>query len=106
MFLEIIREEQPEHHPLYWDTIYRLVLQGQADHVRRLLSLHSSKHSKAFSSMDELLKKMPQHTQLFRGHSIAEFDMKWRHWRDECERRLEEGEFSSYGNLETIGKVM
>ncbi|XP_060066906.1 nuclear pore complex protein Nup85-like [Ylistrum balloti] len=106
MFLEIIQEEQPEHHPLYWDTIYRLVLQGQADHVRRLLTFHSSKHSKAFTSMDDLLKKMPQQTQLFRGHSIAEFDMKWRHWRDECERRVEEGEFSSYGNLETIGKIL
>ncbi|XP_069124557.1 nuclear pore complex protein Nup85-like [Argopecten irradians] len=106
MFLEIIQEDQPEHHPLYWDTVYRLVLQGQTDNVRRLLSLHSSKHSAAFTSMDDLLRKMPQHSQLLRGHSAAEFDMKWRHWRDECERRLEEGEFSSYGNLETIGKIL
>lgn len=105
MFMEIVREEQPEHHPLYWDTVYRLVLQGQIDQVRRLLTFHSSKHNKAFVSMDDLLKKMPLQT-VFRGHSIVEFDMKWRHWRDECERRLEEGEFSSYVNLENIAKIL
>ena len=29
--------------------------------------------------------------------------MKWRHWRDDCERRLEEGEFNT--NLEKVARV-
>ena len=44
--------------------------------------------------------------QLFRGNSLAEFEMKWRHWKDDCERRLEEGEFATNRNLEIIARVM
>ena len=43
--------------------------------------------------------------QLFRGNSLAEFEMKWRHWKDDCERRLEEGEFALNRNLEIIARV-
>lgn len=42
---------------------------------------------------------------IFRGHSLAEFDMKWRHWREECARRLEDGEFAGCVNLEKICRV-
>ena len=44
--------------------------------------------------------------QLFRGNSVAEFEMKWRHWKDDCERRLEEGEFATNRNLEIIARVL
>ena len=44
--------------------------------------------------------------QLFRGNSVSEFEMKWRHWKDDCERRLEEGEFATNRNLETIARVI
>lgn len=43
---------------------------------------------------------------MYRGHSVAEFDMKWRHWRDEVERRLEEQVFSSFPNLQVIAQVL
>lgn len=43
---------------------------------------------------------------LYRGHSVAEFDMKWRHWKDECERRLEQNEFSLNKNLEDVARVI
>ena len=43
--------------------------------------------------------------QLFRGNSLSEFGMKWRHWRDNCERRLEAGEFSTVPNIEIMAKV-
>lgn len=36
---------------------------------------------------------------------MSEFDMKWRHWRDDCERRLEVGQFAAVSNLETIARV-
>jgi len=43
--------------------------------------------------------------QLFRGNSVSEFDMKWRHWRDDCERRLEAGEFATSPNLDIMARV-
>ena len=39
------------------------------------------------------------------GQSVAEFDVKWRHWQDECVQRIEQGEFSSYPQLHIICRV-
>ena len=44
--------------------------------------------------------------QMSRGHSVAEFDMKWRHWQDDAQRRLEEQEFASNKQLRTICRVI
>ncbi|XP_052263142.1 nuclear pore complex protein Nup85-like isoform X2 [Dreissena polymorpha] len=103
LFAEITREEFPDQHVTYWDCIYRLLLQGQVDKVRILLSQHPSFRIDAFQSMDEVLRKMPLFS---RGNSVAEFDMKWRHWKDDCERRLESGEFAAAPNLDTIARIL
>ncbi|KAL5019403.1 hypothetical protein ScPMuIL_005125 [Solemya velum] len=106
MAVEILREEKPEDNLSYWDTIYRLVLQGQLEAVRHLLSTHSGRGRSEFQSIEELLRKMPVYSKLFRGHSISEFDMKWRHWWDECKMRLEQGEFATNKNLEIIARIL
>ncbi len=31
--------------------------------------------------------------------------MKWRHWQEECKRRLESGEFAADNHLNTIARV-
>lgn len=36
-----------------------MVLQGQIDHARRLLSKHTAAYSDSFQSIDDLLKRMP-----------------------------------------------
>ncbi|XP_046584711.1 nuclear pore complex protein Nup85-like [Haliotis rubra] len=105
--MEVHRDEQPDSHPMYWDAIYRLTLQGEAESVRRLLSQHSSANSSdAFAVMDELLRKMPQAHQYNHIPSAAEYDMKWRHWREECVRVLEEGQFAAFTNLETLAQIL
>jgi len=43
--------------------------------------------------------------QMSRGYSVAEFDMKWRHWQDDVQRRLEEREFATNLNLKTVCRV-
>ncbi|KAL4240413.1 Nucleoporin nup85 [Mactra antiquata] len=106
LYTDIQREEQPEHHKDYWDCIYRLVLQGQVDKVRILLSKHPSFRMDAFQSMDEVLRKMPQFSQLYRGNSLSEFEMKWRHWRSDIERRLGSQEFAISDNLTIIARIL
>ena len=39
--------------------VYRLVLQGQIDKVRGLLSHNSAANTEAFRSIDEVIRKMP-----------------------------------------------
>ncbi len=43
--------------------------------------------------------------QSFSCQSLVEFEMKWRHWQDECVQRLEQGMFAAESNLENICKV-
>lgn len=106
MFDDLMREEQPENKSTYWDTIFRLVLQGQIEKACRLLSLHSARQTDDFQTLINLLKRMPQLSNVYRGSSVAEFDMKWRHWRDECQRNYEEQKFSINANLETVVRIL
>ncbi|MGH0153651.1 UNVERIFIED_CONTAM: hypothetical protein FKN15_025440 [Acipenser sinensis] len=40
------------------------------------------------------------------SQTLTEFDLKWRHWHEECELHLQDGSFSSNSNLETICKIL
>ncbi|KAK7111394.1 nuclear pore complex protein Nup85-like [Littorina saxatilis] len=105
MAQDVINDEIPEEHPAYWEAIFRLLLQGEIERVRKLLSLHSCSQTQPFTSVEELLKKMPQWGNL-RTVSLAEFDLKWRHWREECMRRYEEGHFTAFAELERVVQVL
>ena len=39
--------------------IYRFLLQGRIDEVRRMLSVHANSGTDMYHSMDEILRKMP-----------------------------------------------
>ncbi len=58
----------------------------------------------AFSQIDELLRRMPVFS-TFSRQSLAEFELKWRHWQEQCKQSLEDRTFMSYPQLETICKV-
>ena len=58
----------------------------------------------AFSQIDELLRRMPIFS-AFSRQSLAEFELKWRHWQEQCKQSLADSEFISYPQLETICKV-
>ncbi|CAH1274333.1 NUP85 [Branchiostoma lanceolatum] len=105
---EATTSDNPHVHDHYWSAIYLYVLQGRSDEARKLLSLDPNRNMDVYdeyASIDELLRKMPFFT-LYTGQSLAEFDMKWRHWQDECRRRYSEGEFNTNKNLETICRIL
>lgn len=103
---EII-QDKPEKHSCYWEAIYRLLLQGCIDEALELFSKHPLHKSDSFRSLSEMMGKMPQLANFMsQGRSLPEFDIKWRHWRDECERRLEAGEFLTDSNLTTMAKIL
>ncbi|CAH1795134.1 unnamed protein product [Owenia fusiformis] len=102
---DAMKEDVPEENENYWQSVWSFVLQGRIDDARKMLSVHRSYDTPAFQSIDELLRKMPIFTS-FTGQSLAEFDMKWRHWRDECRRRLEENEYATNKNLNTICRIL
>lgn len=105
MAMEVTQAEDPSSHSEYWEAVFRLLLQGNVESVRKLLSLHPSSHSDSFQSLDELLRKMP-HWTYKHAQSSAEYEMKWRYWRDECIRRYRAVEFAPDSNLEKIVQIL
>ncbi|XP_071948764.1 nuclear pore complex protein Nup85-like [Antedon mediterranea] len=105
---EILKSPNPTQSPEYWNAIYIYVLQGRIAEARNLLSLHPGRQRDihgVYSRLDELLRKMPIFG-AFTRQSLAEFDMKWRHWQDQCLQCLEDHELSSYAELETICRIL
>uniref|UniRef100_A0A2C9LCJ6 Nuclear pore complex protein Nup85 n=1 Tax=Biomphalaria glabrata TaxID=6526 RepID=A0A2C9LCJ6_BIOGL len=68
---KVIHSDQPCEHPQYWEAIYRLLLQGDTENVRKLLALNVYSHSDSFIAADEVLKKMPRWTIALSSGSAA-----------------------------------
>uniref|UniRef100_A0A9J8CM41 Nuclear pore complex protein Nup85 n=1 Tax=Cyprinus carpio carpio TaxID=630221 RepID=A0A9J8CM41_CYPCA len=106
---EVLQSESPAQHQSYWDVVRRtLILQGRMDEARQVLSKQASlraESSSVFKRMDVLLQTMP----IFNPtgtQTLTEFDVKWRHWHEECDRCLQDNTFASNRHLETIVKIL
>uniref|UniRef100_A0A674DS99 Nuclear pore complex protein Nup85 n=1 Tax=Salmo trutta TaxID=8032 RepID=A0A674DS99_SALTR len=107
---EVLASESPAEHQAYWDVI-SYVLQGRMDEARQVLVKQATLQPAAramFKLLDNLLMKMP----IFNVHSpgetqtLTEFDVKWRHWREEVDRCLQDQSFASNPHLEDICKIL
>ena len=78
-------------------------MQGNLEHARNLLKLHSEFSTDPFLSMDELLRKMPVCSAVT---SAADFEFRWRHWQVEVTGRIQEGEFAAFPELSYIAGLM
>ncbi|XP_062872524.1 nuclear pore complex protein Nup85 [Trichomycterus rosablanca] len=105
---EVLQSDSPTRHQAYWDVVMSFVLQGRMDEARQVLQKQASQQPalrSMYHLMDNLMQKMP----VFNPsgtQTITEFDVKWRHWHEECDRCLQENSFASNHHLETICKVM
>ncbi|XP_073721294.1 nuclear pore complex protein Nup85 [Misgurnus anguillicaudatus] len=105
---EVLQSDSPTQHHSYWDVVISLVLQGRMDEARQVLSKQASmrpESNSVFKRMDTLFQSMP----IFNPtgtQTLAEFDVKWRHWHEECDRCLQDNTFASNPHLEAICKIM
>ncbi|XP_066442218.1 nuclear pore complex protein Nup85 [Eleutherodactylus coqui] len=102
---EVLQSENPLQHDKFWDLITGYVLQARMDEARQLLARQavvSTSTRGMCRVLDDLLRKMPA----FKTQTLTEFELKWQHWREECERHLQCGTFSSSPPMESICKVL
>jgi len=95
--------ESPEQHGDYWEAVTQFVLQGRLEQARNLLRLHSEFSTDAFTSLDELLRKMPVCST---NSSAADFEFRWRAWQVEVTARLQEGDFAAFPELTSIAELL
>eukprot|EP00795_Rhopilema_esculentum_P008929 gene8929-16557_t len=104
---QVLFSDDPSSHESFWPAILGYVLQGRMTEAMKLLQHFADDSEAAFKavkSMEELMKSMPEF-QGFTGQYVQDFNQKWYHWRNECEGRLEDGEFSEHPHLESISKI-
>uniref|UniRef100_A0AAY5EMJ7 Nuclear pore complex protein Nup85 n=1 Tax=Electrophorus electricus TaxID=8005 RepID=A0AAY5EMJ7_ELEEL len=105
---EVLQSDSPTNHLAYWDVVISFILQGRVDEARHVLTKQASVQAASrtlYQLMDTLLHKMP----VFNPsgtQTLTEFDMKWRHWHEECDRCLQDKSFASNPHLETICKIL
>uniref|UniRef100_A0A673XV44 Nuclear pore complex protein Nup85 n=1 Tax=Salmo trutta TaxID=8032 RepID=A0A673XV44_SALTR len=105
---EVLASESPAEHQAYWDVVISYVLQGRMDEARQVLVKRATLQPAAramFKLLDNLLMKMP----IFNPgetQTLTEFDVKWRHWREEVDRCLQDQSFASNPHLEDICKIL
>uniref|UniRef100_UPI00398F0818 nuclear pore complex protein Nup85-like n=1 Tax=Pristiophorus japonicus TaxID=55135 RepID=UPI00398F0818 len=105
---QLLASENPTTHLYYWNVVIGYVLQGRIGEARQLLAKKAATEPAAMSMyrcMDDLLKKMPIFISA-NNQSITDFELKWRHWQEECERCLREGTFASNGDLLLICRIL
>ncbi|XP_023585193.1 nuclear pore complex protein Nup85 [Trichechus manatus latirostris] len=105
---EVLGSENPSKHERFWNLVTILVLQGQLDEARQMLSKEADASPASAGTckvLGDLMRTMPI---LSPGNTqtLTELELKWQHWHEECERHLQDGTFASSPHLETLCKIM
>ena len=95
--------DSPEQHGDYWEAVTQFVLQGRLEEARNLLRLHTEFSTDPFTSLDELLRKMPQSSA---ASSAADFEFRHGAWQVEVTARLQEGDFAAFPELTAVAELL
>ncbi|KAG3268526.1 nuclear pore complex protein Nup85 isoform X1 [Ictidomys tridecemlineatus] len=105
---DVLGSENPSKHESFWNLVTVLVLQGRLDEARQMLSKEADASPTSAGMcriLGDLMRTMPI---LSPGNTqtLTELELKWQHWREECERHLQDGTFASSPRLESLCKIM
>uniref|UniRef100_A0A8C9PD18 Nuclear pore complex protein Nup85 n=1 Tax=Spermophilus dauricus TaxID=99837 RepID=A0A8C9PD18_SPEDA len=105
---DVLGSENPSKHESFWNLVTVLVLQGRLDEARQMLSKEADASPTSAGMcriLGDLMRTMPI---LSPGNTqtLTELELKWQHWREECERHVQDGTFASSPRLESLCKIM
>ncbi|KAH0518701.1 Nuclear pore complex protein Nup85 [Microtus ochrogaster] len=105
---DVLGSENPSKHDGFWNLVTVLVLQGRLDEARQMLSKEADANPPSAGMcriLGDLMRTMPI---LSPGNTqtLTELELKWQHWREECERHLQDSTFAASPRLESLCKIM
>ncbi|XP_060242387.1 nuclear pore complex protein Nup85 isoform X2 [Meriones unguiculatus] len=105
---DVLGSENPSKHESFWSLVTVLVLQGRLDEARQMLSKEADANPSSAGMcriLGDLMRTMPI---LSPGNTqtLTELELKWQHWREECERHLQDSTFAASPRLESLCKIM
>lgn len=105
---DVLGSENPSKHDGFWNLVTVLVLQGRLDEARQMLSKEADANPPSAGMcriLGDLMRTMPI---LSPGNTqtLTELELRWQHWREECERHLQDSTFAASPHLEALCKIM
>lgn len=105
---DVLGGDNPSKHENFWDLVTVLVLQGRLDEARQMLAKEADANPSCAGMcrvLGDLMRTMPI---LSPGNTqtLTELELKWQHWREECERHLQDNTFAANPRLESLCKIM
>lgn len=105
---DVLGSDHPSKHESFWNLVTVLVLQGRLDEARQMLSKEADASPSSAGMcrvLGDLMRTMPI---LSPGNTqtLTELELKWQHWREECERHLQDNTFAANPHLESLCKIM
>lgn len=97
---QVLKHSQPHQHPLYWNLMTTLVLQGSMEEACHLLDTHPDQ-SKPFQTMHFLINNMPLYTS-----SGSEWAEKRRQWKEVCKEHVHDAVFADHHELHQLCRIL
>lgn len=99
----LLMAEEASECDSYWDTLKKLIMLGQLDVTRAILSQHRKSNQAAFQAAEAILKSMPIYQD---GYALQKFCSQWEYWHVDLERKLASHVFASEPELELLMQLV
>ncbi|KAH8421079.1 hypothetical protein KR222_010731, partial [Zaprionus bogoriensis] len=83
----------------YWETLKKLIMFGQLEVTRAILSQNRKFNQPVFQVAERILKAMPVYQD---GYALQKFCSQWEYWHVDVERKLAAHVFASEPELELL----
>lgn len=83
----------------YWETLKQLVMFGQLDVTRAILSQNRKFNQTAYQAAELIMKTMPVYQD---GYALQKFCSQWEYWHVDVERKLAAHVFAAEPELELL----
>ncbi|XP_034478529.1 nuclear pore complex protein Nup75 [Drosophila innubila] len=99
----LLMAEEASECDSYWDTLKKLIMLGQLDVTRAILSQHRKSNQAAFQAAEAILKAMPIYQD---GYALQKFCSQWEYWHVDLERKLASHVFAAEPELELLMRLV
>ncbi|XP_017093815.2 nuclear pore complex protein Nup75 [Drosophila bipectinata] len=87
----------------YWNVLKSLIMLGEIDITRAILSQNRKASQPAFKTAELALKSMPLYQE---GYSLQKFNSQWEYWHTDTERKIQSNIFATEPELEQIVQLV
>nr|XP_036669108.1 nuclear pore complex protein Nup75 [Drosophila suzukii] len=95
----LLMAEEASESDDYWSILKSLIMLGEIDVTRAILSQNRKTGQPAFKAAELILKSMPVYQE---GYALQKFHSQWEYWHVDTERKIQSGVFATEPELELV----